>query len=104
MSAIKCGWLSPYGEFTECNPYEHMSVAEKLTEGKCLYYMSDRYLLKHGWAKIYRESFCGHKWFIAWRGFLSEWQKNFLRPIFEDSNNDIDFGCKAAWEIENDHS
>lgn len=79
MSAIRCGWLSSSGEFIECEPYEHIAIAEKLVDGKVPYMVADDYLLDHGWVKIYRESFCGHKWHINWRGFfLSERQKFFF--------------------------
>ena len=60
---------------------EHMAVAQELVADKVTYSVADDYLLDHGWAKIYRESFCGHKWHVNWKGFLSESQKSFLRPI-----------------------
>jgi hypothetical protein len=100
MSAIDCGWLSPSGQFTQCEPYEHIAVAEELVDGKVPCIAADEYLLDHGWVKIYRESFCGHKWLVDWRGFLSEPQKSFLRPIFEDAQNDIYIYCRDCWEDE----
>ena len=69
MSVIECGWLSWSGKFTACNPYDHLAVAQELANGMALYSVADDYLLDHGYVKIYRESFCGHKWFIDWRGF-----------------------------------
>ena len=101
MNIIKCGWLSSSGEFIECEPYEHMSIAEEIVGGKVPYYVADEYLLSHGWVKIYRESFCGHKWYIKWYGFLSEPQKKYLRPIFESDENEIYIGCRDDWEKEN---
>lgn len=101
MSAIECGWLSWPGKFTACKPYDHLAIAEELANGMALYSVADDYLLDHGYVKIYRESFCGHKWFIAWRGFLSEAQKSYLRPIFEDAQNDIHVHCRECWENEN---
>lgn len=100
MSTIKCGWLSSSGDFIECEPYEHIVVAERLTKDKVPYFVADDYLLNHGWVKIYRESFCGHKWHVTWEGFLSEAQKNYLRPIFDDSENDIYSYCRYCWEDE----
>lgn len=100
MSTIKCGWLSSSGEFVQCEPYEHMAVAQGLIASKALYSVADDYLLDHGWVKIYRESFNGHKWHVDWKGFLSDPQKSFLRPIFEDCENDIYAYCRYCWEIE----
>ena len=100
MSAIECGWLSSSGEFILCEPYEHMAVAQELVADKVPYNVADDYLLDHGWVKIYRESYCGHKWHVDWKGFLSESQKLFLRPIFEDYENDIYAYCRECWKDE----
>ena len=100
MSEIRCGWLLPSGEFAECEPYEHLAVARELVKDRAPYATADEYLLDHGAVKIYRESFCGHQWHVNRRGFLSEPQKRFLRPIFEDPDNDIYAYCRKEWEDE----
>lgn len=101
MSAIKCGWLLSSGQFIPCKPYEHRAVAEELVNGVVPYTVADDYLLDHGCVKIYIGSFFDHKWHISWKGFLSEAQKLYLRPIFEDVQNDIDVYCRECWEDEN---
>ncbi len=100
MSMIRCGWLSSSGQFIQCEPYEHIAVAQKLVNDKVPYFVADDYLLDHGWVKIYRESFFGHKWHIYWKGFLSNDQKSFLRPIFDNPENDICVFCRDCWEDE----
>lgn len=100
MSVIECGWLSSSGEFIPCEPYEHLAVAQELVDDKVPYSVADDYLLDHEWVKIYRESYCGHKWRVNWKGFLSESQKLFLRPIFEDYENDIYDYCRECWKDE----
>ena len=100
MSAIECGWLSSSGEFISCKPYEHMAVAQELVANKVPYSVADDYLLDHGWVKIYSGARLDHQWHIGWRGFLSDPQKSFLRPIFENPENDIDVYCRECWEDE----
>ena len=83
MSAIECGWLSSSGEFISCEPYEHMAVAQELVADKVPYNVADDYLLDHGWVKIYRESYCGHKWHVNWKGFLRIMRMTYT-PIVEN--------------------
>lgn len=55
-----CGWLSPDGDFYPCGPYEHIHLAEKLTE---VHYpevraeqgqgIRDDYLLEEKWIKLF---------------------------------------------------
>lgn len=100
MSSIDSGWLSPSGEFIQCDPYEHIATAEKLAGDKVPYFQADEYLMNHGWVKIYRGSYLDHKWHINWHGFLSEPQKSYLKPIFEDSIIDLYAYCLDDLEKE----
>lgn len=95
---LKCGWLSPSGEFIECNPYDHIAVAEEVLGSSIP--SADEQLLNSGWVKIYRESFCGHKWGVTWYKFLTDSQKSFLSPLFKDKTNDFLAYCKYEFEDE----
>ena len=101
MCKIRCGWLSPLGEFEECGSYEHLGKAIELVPDDAPWGNEDEYLLNRGWVKIYREGLFGHRWHIEWRMFLREAQKSFLRPIFENPENDIATYCIYDWEREN---
>lgn len=105
MSELKCGWLSPRGEIVPCEWYEHLSAAEKLVE-KYDYRHStlrhaDDILLFCGWVRISQSAIGRKEWHISWDNFLTESQKNVLRPYFEDDEVPMSFGSKCWWEREN---
>ena len=108
MNDIETGWLSPSGEFIPCEMYEHYSVAHELVcklslnEETDPYIMPDDILYCNGFVKISRETFCGHSYIINWNRTLTDLQKNFLRHIFENTNNIISTSCIARWQKEYD--
>ena len=49
------GWLSPSGEFIECEPRDHLSVADDIAQNLDIYdddCNSDDVLLEFGWIRI----------------------------------------------------
>jgi len=90
---LKTGWLSPDGELYECSSYDHVSTAHEIIDrfniacgldDKLRTIPDDDILLQHGWVYIGISCFLCHEWRIGWTKFLTEYQKEFLRPYFED--------------------
>ena len=84
---LKTGWLSPSGDFWECPCYEHICTAVEIVSkfnymqiGKS----ADDILYCNGWAHIGISTFGPNEWRISWKNFLTDYQKNFLKPYFED--------------------
>ena len=97
---LKTGWLSPNGELFECNCWEHDETARKLV-GKFRYSEiekrhADDNLMSRGWVYIGISCFMCHEWRIGWKNFLTEPQKQFLKPYFEES--DLPVGGLAPWK------
>ena len=81
------GWLSPYGDFIECESYEHLSKAEEIVERN---YSSDEnehaddLLYDHGWASIGIVTFMEHGISVRYRSTrLTDAQLHFLKPYVE---------------------
>lgn len=88
---MKTGWLSPCGDFTECGCYEHLKAADKIVElfGYATFFNdrindSDDTLMYYGWAYIGKSSI-DHTYRVGWERFLTEQQKAFLAPYFEEA-------------------
>ena len=115
---MKLGWLSPSGEFIECGYWEHLAIAHELVEK---YYTTtivtpnivsipsntkitpdDDLLLENGWVYIGISSFGTRELRIGWKKFLTEHQKYFLKPYFEQTEIDINSVAKLRWDEENE--
>lgn len=100
----KFGWLAPDGSFVECGSYEHVSIARDLV--KKFYpddpnYHWDDILLAKGWVHIGISAF-DHEYVFWWNKFLTEPQKAFLKPYFEDSDIKICYSAICKWDKEMD--
>ena len=103
---LPLGWLSPSGEFIECDYYNHISIAHELVE-KYGYHKvgskpDDDILLYNGWVHIGITSIGKKEWAIYWENFLTEEQKNAIKPYFEDDEIPMCFVSQCKWEKEND--
>ena len=96
---MKTGWLSPTGEFIECDVCDHLDVARELTgEG----YHADDTLLKRGYVQISR-SLMGNREYKIYYDLhhnLTTEQIRFLRPYFEDNNILMDSMAQMRWNME----
>lgn len=102
----RVGWLGPDGIFFECHNGDHVAVADYIVE-RYGYPHSlpnavdvDDVLLNKGWVHITVSSFFSHEWHIYWNKPLTEYQKNFLKPYFEDGEIPVSEAAKACWEME----
>ena len=101
MSNLPTGWLSPNGTFTQCGVYEHISTAYQLLS---VDYTSrpDEKLHDAGYAEITVSQLGVKEWRVYWKNFLTEEQKNFLKPYFEDETRPMALRSKIRWDMEND--
>lgn len=103
---LKIGWLSPDGSFFECDAYGHTEEAREIVdkfgysninlEGR--YMQEDDNLMSHGWCYIGMSDFMCNEWRICWNKFLTENQKQFLNPYFE--NDDLSINKLSIWRWE----
>lgn len=98
---LKTGWLSPNGDFYPCNVYEHISCARKILKDENASRADER-LQDGGFAEITISQMGVKSWRVYWKHFLTEPQKNFLKPYFEDDVFPMDDFVKMRWEKEND--
>lgn len=93
MSNLECGWLSPDGTLYCCNWGDHIAVAGDLVEAfgyvrKLDEHLrlpaSDDVLLENRWAHITLSLIGMKEWRIYWYRSLTDSQKTFLKPYFED--------------------
>ena len=101
MSDLKTGWLSPNGTFTPCGVYEHISTAYKLL-GVDYTSRPDEKLHDAGYAEITLSQLGVKEWRVYWKNFLTDEQKNFLKPYFEDEDRPAAYVSKMRWDKEND--
>ena len=88
MSDSKMGWLSPTGEFYQCEMYEHIGMAQELYKaygGNGCESEADDKLREKGWVSITIVTFIDHGYFIGFPPHLSPTteQLRFLRPYYE---------------------
>lgn len=104
------GFLSPTGEFIECDYMDHIIVAEELCEKlgytEAIYHPTDILLEKFGFVQMSMSVLICWEYHVFWDSshHLTEEQKNFLRPIFEANDENlapIDYGSILDWENEN---
>lgn len=106
MDELKCGWLAPDGSFFPVGYAEHLAVARDILAQMNLQAadtknMPDEVLLNRGWASITILSLLDHGWEIAWRNHLSDYQKNFLKPYFENGLLPATKNTQQRWNLEN---
>lgn len=97
----KIGWLSPNGDLYECARYAHIEMAFQIADelNYVVQLSADETLLSKGWVHI-SISLHPQEWHIVWDRFLSETQKQFLRPYFEESNLPVSFASQMLWDME----
>lgn len=96
---MKTGWLSPTGEFIECDVCDHVYIARELTgEG----YHADDTLLKRGYVQISRSLMGNYEQKIYYdlHHNLTPEQTRFLRPYFEDNDIPMDSLAQMRWDME----
>lgn len=95
---MQTGWLSPTGEFTECDVCDHIYIARQLTGED---YRADVTLLARGWVQISR-SLMTHEQAIYWdlHHNLTPEQTRFLRPYFEENDTPVSWVAQERWEME----
>lgn len=104
---MQTGWLAPNGDFYPCEVFDHVGVAEdiidKLNVQKGGRYHSDDILLYGGWVKITRSLLVVKEQNIVWDKFLTEYQKQFLRPYFEENDEPVSWVAQKRWDYETDN-
>lgn len=100
---LKTGWLSPNGDFYECGVYEHFSLARAILKDSYEKHPDDE-LFSLGFAEITISQLGVKAWNVYWSHFLTEQQKNFLKPYFEDEKLPVGGVTKMRWEMENDYA
>lgn len=92
------GWLSPTGEFIECESREHFIIAYNIAQRIGLHdenCNSDDVLLKHGWIRISMLTFFEHGFCFSYkRESASENQKIFLLKFYDKHRKLISFQGK----------
>ena len=101
---MQTGWLAPNGDFYPCAVFDHVGKAEeiisKLNVTNNGNYHADRILLFAGWVQITRSLLGVKEQNIFWEKFLTEYQKQFLRPYFEENDEIISSAAKIRWSRE----
>ena len=104
---MQTGWLDPNGDFYPCAVFEHVALAEDIVNDLELVsattYHADDVLLKHGWVQITRSLLGMKEQNIFWERYLTEYQKNFLKPYFEENDGPVSPIAIMRWEYEMDH-
>jgi hypothetical protein len=101
---MQTGWLAPNGDFYPCAVFDHIGIAEDIIS-KLNVTMNDRYhpddvLLSAGWVQITRSLLGIKEQNIFWEKFLTEYQKQFLLPYFEENDEPLSSTSKMKWEFE----
>ena len=87
------GWLSPSGEFIECDPHDHWSMAVKLGEKMGLSKedrnIAEAFLMKHGWIEISFTVMLETGYVFLYYETASESQRLFLRQFLEENQESL---------------
>lgn len=87
MNRTYTGWLSPYGDFIECESYEHLSKAEEILEKHypdVEYRHADEALYDRGWASIAIMIYMEHGISVNYTSSrLTDAQLHFLKPYID---------------------
>lgn len=105
---LNTGWLAPDGSFSPCSSYDHCEEAMRLV-GRLGYPTiehphADDNLMAHGWVYTGISCFLCHEWRIGWNKFLTEPQKQFLKPYFEESDLPVNEFSVMRWGREVEHN
>ena len=98
---LETGWLSPNGDFYPCGVYEHIECAREILKDKNAN-RADEKLLDSGFAEITISQLGIKEWRVYWKHFLTDLQKNFLRPYFEDDMMSMGEIIRTRWNRENE--
>ena len=105
---MQTGWLDTAGDFYPCSVFDHIGMAEGIVNDLGLVsrtkYHADEILLENGWVQITRSLLGMKEQKVYWERFLTEYQKNFLRPYFEENDEPICSIAKMRWEYETDNN
>ena len=103
---MQTGWLAPNGDFYKCSLYEHIDVAreiiDKLAVQRNGQHHPDEILLSAGWVQITRSLLGNKEQNIFWKKFLTDYQKLFLRPYFENNDEYVSSVARMRWDREAD--
>ena len=103
---MQTGWLDLNGDFYPCEVFDHIAVAEDIVNDLELVSRTkthaDDILLEHGWVQISRSLLGIKEQNIFWERFLTEYQKQFLRPYFEENDEPVCSIAIMRWEYEMD--
>ena len=99
ISELKTGWLSPNGDFYPCRTYEHIGTAQKILKDDNAN-LADEKLYSLGFVSITISQLIRKEWHIYWKNFLTEQQKNFLKPYFEVNTFPVGAATKIRWDKE----
>lgn len=90
---IPLGWLAPNGEMRKAEYLGHLVLAEKICDelypDNSILWPDDK-LMDIGYVHITRLSSCGYDVIILHNRFLTEEQKNYIRPYVEELQNWMD--------------
>lgn len=104
---MQTGWLDPNGDFYPCEVFDHIGMAEDIVNDLGLVsrtkYHADEILLQNGWVQITRSLLGIKEQNIFWERFLTEYQKNFLKPYFEENDEPVCGIAIMKWEYEMDN-
>lgn len=100
---MQTGWLDTAGKFYPCETFEHIAVAEEIC-GTCYIaaLSADDVLMNSGWVKITRSMLGMKEQNIFWEKHLTNSQIEFLRPYFEENDENVSDVSKMRWEWELD--
>lgn len=101
---LKLGWLSPSGDFYECEEYDHIWKAKQLIKTYGYNYnekseWADDVIMSHGWVHITMSMLTGEL-MIFWDKGLTSNQRDFLRPYFEQTYRNVSGMSRVDWEEE----
>ena len=103
---MQTGWLAPNGDFYECAVFDHIEAArdivDKISVQRNGKHHPDEILLSAGWVQITRSLLGAKEQNIFWERFLTEYQKQFLRPYFEENDEPVSSVAVMRWEYEMD--
>ena len=101
---MQTGWLSPNGDFYTCKTFDHIGLAEEIIDKFSIHrndiYHPDKILLDNGWVQITRSLIGRKEQNIFWENFLTEYQKNFLKPYFENNDESVSSVAIMRWKFE----
>ena len=102
---LRTGWLSPSGELCPCYSYDHIeearAIVKRINIANHENGRPDDALIAAGWVYIGTSSMGPSEWRIAWGKFLTEYQKNFLKPYFEQTAIPVNNMTIFRWKEEN---